>query len=69
MACKCKLKLKEGKAEVRTSEFLTKSVHLGKINEAQYTFFADFFPDAFEMVKCSECQSDKIEDKKEKKKK
>jgi hypothetical protein len=72
MSCTCKLVLKKGKGEVRESQFLSKRVHLGRIDEAQYTFFNDFFPDAFEMKQCSFCLEEKpeeIEVKKTKKKK
>lgn len=45
-----KLKLKEGQGVIRTSEFLSRPVHLGKLSAEEYMFYADFFPEAFEEV-------------------
>lgn len=49
MECTCKLKLKDGAGIIRTSEFVSRPVHLGKISESDYPFYEQFFPDAFEL--------------------
>lgn len=61
MKCTCKLKLKNGFNIIMESPFLSRPVHLGKISSAEYDFYADIFPEAFEKdCKCNKDETYKL---------
>lgn len=62
MDCNCSkiIVLKPEYARFMKSTFMSKTIHLGKLDKSEYPFYAQIFPDAFEEVVDCKCEKKEV---------